>query len=359
MKKNILYILFLFPLSLCFAQDLHFSQFNEHHAIINPALTGVTEVFRASISYRDQWRSVSTPYKSFGVSFETRLNNTSWKQVDKFRSMTFKERSVGRLAWGLSVYGDRAGSGNLNSTQSNFSLATFVPFTKKSFLSIGLQASYIQRRLEAGKLIFPSQYSGYGYDPNLSPNEKFVTDNYKYFGFAGGAVWSYGQEDKRIGSNRHVKAKAGLSFYRLAVPHPGFFANKESLQMKYIAHGDVYYAPANFNSAIIPSFVVQRQGKTIEVVAGAMLKYYLFDNSKYTGHVKRSSIAGGIYYRNRDALIIALNFEKEEQYVLGLSYDINTSALVSTSAGRGALELTLRYMPPKAFLYQKKALPPK
>src|SRR4051812_32732519 len=104
------------------AQDLHFSQFNEQHALLNPALTGVTDVFRAVISYKDQWRNVSTPYKTFGVSFETRFNNNSWQQVDKFRSMTFKERSVGRLAWGLSVYGDRAGTGNLNSTQSDFSL---------------------------------------------------------------------------------------------------------------------------------------------------------------------------------------------------------------------------------------------
>jgi hypothetical protein len=126
---------------------------------------------------------------------------------------------------------------------------------------------------------------------------------------------------------------------------------------KYIVHGDLYYAPANFNTAILPSFLVQKQGTAIEFISGAAIKYYLFDNSKYTGHVKRSSLAAGLYYRNSDAMIVTLTLEKEEQYALGMSYDFNTSRLVTGTTGRGAIELTLRYTPPKAFLYQKKVVP--
>jgi len=200
--------------------------------------------------------------------------------------MTFKERSMGRLAWGLSVYGDRAGTGNLNSTHSNFSLATFIPIQKKSVISVGLQASYIQQRLEAGRLIFPSQYNGSTYDPNLPQNERLINDNYKYFGFAGGAVWSYGQEDKRIATNSQLKAKLGASFYNLTAPHQGFFANKQTSMMKYIVHGYLYFAPANFNTAILPSFLFQKQGASTELMVGVLLKYYISDNSKYTAPEK-------------------------------------------------------------------------
>jgi len=357
MAKKILYICFIFYTLKSLSQDLHFSQFNENHALVNPALTGVTDPLRASLTYRDQWRSISTPYRSFGVSVESRLNNSSWQQVDKFRSMTFKERSVGRLAWGLSVYGDKAGTGNLNSTNAIFSLATFVPVSKKSFISLGLQGSFVQRRLENGNLIFPNQFNGYGYDANMPQNEKITATNYNYFGLAGGAIWSYGQQEKRIASNRQVKGNLGVSFYHITAPHNGFFSNKEALMMKYIVHGDLYFAPANFNTAILPSFILQRQGSSTEFMAGILLKYYLFNDSKYTGNVKRSSIGYGIYYRNQDAMIIALNFERQEQYAIGISYDVNLSRLVTATTSRGGLEISLRYTPPKAFLYQKKVVP--
>ena len=337
------------------AQDIHFSQFNENHALVNPALTGATDPLRASLSYRDQWRSVSTPYKTFGMSFETQLNTSGWKAVDKFRSMTFKERSIGRLAWGLSVYSDRAGAGRLATTQGNFSMATFVPLNKKNFISVGLQASYVQKNINNGDLIFPSQFNGMGYDPNLPKNERMIAVNYNYAGFAGGVLWSYGQKEKRIASNNQVKANAGFSVYHISPPHKSFFADKRSLMTKYVLHGDMLIAPANVNTAIAPSFLVQMQGTSTEIMLGAMFKYYVADNSKYTGNVKRSAIGMGAYYRNRDAIITAVNLEVEEQFVIGLSYDVNTSRLTSVSTGRGAFEIALRYTPPNAFLYQKKA----
>lgn len=359
MGRRINYIhLFVFQSVICLAQDIHFSQFNENPSMVNPALTGVANPMRASLTYKDQWRSVSSPYKSFGISFETRFNSDGWQQVDKFRSMTFKERSVGRLAWGLSVYGDQAGTGNLGSTLGNFSLATFVPTSKKSFISVGLQASLIQRRIENGNLIFPSQFSGRGYDPNLPQNEKFSAQNYNYFGFAGGFLWSYGQEEKRIATNSMTKGKFGFSFYHLSLPHEGFFASKQTAFIKYVVHGDLLYAPANFNSSFIPSFIFQMQGSSMELIVGTLVKYYFHENSKYTGISKRSSIGYGVYYRNMDAFIIAFNYENQEQYTIGLSYDVNTSRLTSASYGRGGFEISLKYTPPKAYLYQKKDVAP-
>ena len=357
MNKNRIHIFLFIILSAArsLSQDLHFSQFNENHALINPALTGATDPFRASISYRNQWRSITTPFKTYGMSFETRFNTSNWKEVDKFRSMTFKERSISRLAWGLSVYSDKAGTGNLASTIANLSLATFVPINKKSFLAFGMQARYVQQKVDNKELIFSGQYNGYGYDPTMPSHERFASVNYNYFGFSGGGLWSYGQDQKRIANNGQVKGNLGVSFYHLNPPHEGFYAGNQITQMKYVVHGDLLYAPAEFNHAIAPSFLVQKQGSSLEILFGTMLRYYIADNSKYTGHVKRTSIGYGVYYRNSDAAIIALNFEKQEQYVIGLSYDVNISKLSNASQGRGALEITLRYTPPKAFLYQKKA----
>jgi len=340
-----------------YSQTFHFSQFNENHALLNPALTGATDPLRASIIYRDQWRSITVPYKTFGMSFETQVNTSGWKSVDKFRSMTFKEKTIGRLAWGLSVYSDRGGSGNLATTQGNLSIASFVPINRKQFVSIGLQASYVQQSISSGNLIYPSQFNGTGYDPNMPQHDRLNSTSYNYAGFAGGCLWSYGQRENKVGSHRQIKANAGISFYQITIPHQSFFVNKESLAMRYLVHGDLLYSPARFNTGIAPSFYLQMQGSSMQLVLGNMFKYFFSDNSKYTGNVKQSSVGFGLYYRNNDAAILMISFERSEQYAIGLSYDINTSRLFNVSTGRGSFEITMRYTPPKAFLYQKKTKP--
>lgn len=68
--------LFAFGFFACltmYSQDFHFSQFNETPDLVNPALTGVSNIMRASIIYRDQWRSVTVPYTTYGVSVESRF----------------------------------------------------------------------------------------------------------------------------------------------------------------------------------------------------------------------------------------------------------------------------------------------
>jgi uncharacterized protein (DUF2147 family) len=81
---------------------------------------------------RNQWRGVTNAYKTFGASIEMKLKGSNWEQVDKYRSMTFKQKSLSRLSAGLSFYNDKAGDGNMGITQVNLSLATFVPLNNKN-----------------------------------------------------------------------------------------------------------------------------------------------------------------------------------------------------------------------------------
>src|SRR4051812_28140819 len=79
------------------AQDLHFSQFNEHHALVNPALTGATDQYMGIMSYKNQWRKASgAPYKTFGTSFEGKVLGGSWKKGDLLPK-TYREQNIGRL----------------------------------------------------------------------------------------------------------------------------------------------------------------------------------------------------------------------------------------------------------------------
>src|SRR6476469_10716487 len=57
-----------------YAQDISFSQFYDQPLLRNPALAGIfTGDVRFTASYRNQWQSVTIPYRTFGLSSEIKF----------------------------------------------------------------------------------------------------------------------------------------------------------------------------------------------------------------------------------------------------------------------------------------------
>lgn len=354
MKKLIAVISLIAFAGEMYSQDIHFSQYNQTPSLVNPAMTGLNNVLRASVIYKDQWRSVTVPYKTYGASFEMKFKGSNWSRVDQHLTKIYK-KAVSRMAGGLSFYSDKAGDGNMGSTQVNLSLASFIPLNKISSLSVGLQGSIVQRKIDYSKLLFPDQYNGTTYDPTATQNENYNANNFVYPDFAGGLAWTYGYNEKAIGANNDLRINIGASVYHFNQPKLKYLAEtNERLNMKYVLHGDAMIGVPNSNVGIAPSYMVQIQGRSNEVVGGFMIKYYFSQDSKYTGYLKKSAIGLGGYYRNRDAAIIALLIEYQ-QYAIGFSYDINMSKLKTASGARGGPEVFLRFVTPNPFLYQKKA----
>ncbi|HEX8514919.1 MAG TPA: PorP/SprF family type IX secretion system membrane protein [Bacteroidia bacterium] len=352
MKKAILLPALLISISALYAQDIHFSQYMQTPSLVNPALTGASAVVRASVIYKDQWRSVTVPYKTYGASFEMKFKASNWEKADKFKTKIYK-KSFSRMAGGLSFYRDRAGDGNMGSTQANLSLATFVPTGRHSSLSLGLQASIVQQSVDVSKLVFPNQYGTSGYDPGMSSGENYAAQNFIYPDFAGGINWSYGFNERSIGANNEKRANIGASVYHFNQPKQLYLDDsKERLNPKYIFHADMLYGIRNTNVALIPSFIATFQGPAMEMIEGFMVKYYFKEDSKYTGIIKRSGLGLGVAYRNTDAVIFSVLLEYEN-YAAGVSYDINTSKLSRATTGRGGPEIFVRFVTPNPFLYQK------
>src|SRR3989344_3545689 len=138
------------------AQDIHFSQWGQTPSLINPALTGSLAVVRASVIYKDQWRSATVPYQTYGASFEMKFKASNWEKQSDHLTRIYK-KAFSRTAGGLSFFNDKAGDGKMGSTQANLSFATFVKLSKSSTLALGLQASLVQRRIDYTKLTFPNQ----------------------------------------------------------------------------------------------------------------------------------------------------------------------------------------------------------
>ncbi|MGZ4033523.1 MAG: PorP/SprF family type IX secretion system membrane protein [Bacteroidia bacterium] len=355
MKKNIFlltYSIFILG-SAVFSQDLHFSQYNENPSLMNPALTGSAYVMRASVIYKDQWRSVTVPYKTYGASYEMKFKASNWDKVDPFKTRTFK-KSFSRLAGGLSFYSDKAGDGNMGTNQVNLSLASFVKTGENSSLSLGLQGSLVQKSVDFTKFIFSNQYNGTGYDPNLANGEHYGTQSFSYPDFAAGLNWHYSKDEKSIGENNQLKGDVGFSMYHINKPKQKFLiGDAEELFSKYIVHGQLLIGIPHSNVALDPSFICQFQGPSKEIVGGMMVKYYFKDDSKYTGYIRRSSLGLGAYYRYQDALIVNLLLELG-QYAVGFSYDLNVSGLSKVSTLRGGPEVTIRFNSANPFLFQKR-----
>lgn len=333
------------------AQDIHFSQWTQTPALVNPALTGSLAVVRASVIYKDQWRSVTVPYKTYGASFEMKFKASNWEKSSPFLTRTYK-KAFNRTAGGLSFFNDKAGDGKMGSTQANLSFATFVKINKQNTLAFGLQASVVQRKIDFSQLTFPNQYNGTGFDSNMDAGENYNSQNFVYPDFAGGINWSYGYTEKSIAANNDLRINAGVAMYHITQPKQKYLnATADRLNAKYILHADAVIGIRNTNVALVPSYLCQMQGTSLEMMEGFMIKYYFKDDSKYTGYIKRSAFGIGATYRNNDAAILSALVEYEN-YAIGFSYDLNTSKLTKATTSRGGPEIFIRFVTPNPFLNQ-------
>lgn len=354
MIKKISLLLGCLVCSTLLSQDFHFSQYNENPLLVNPALAGSNYVMRASIVYRTQWSAVATPYTTYGLSFDSRFKASSWEKVDPKRTMIFK-KSQNRMAGGISIYNDKAGDAKVGTFVTNLTYAMFFPLNKNSNISLGLQGGFAQRKMDAGSLIYGAQYNGYTYDANLPSGETYSRQSFMYGDVGGGIAYTFNRAETSIAANNQINAQVGFAGFHLTRPQQNFInGENDRLNRKYVFHGNLLFGIPNTLMGISPMWMMQMQGASKEILAGMMIKYYIKDDSKYTGFLKRSSIGIGANYRTGDAVITTILVEFG-RFAFGYSYDINVSKLAKASKGRGGSEITIRMVTPTAFLYQRRS----
>ena len=307
--------------SLCTAQDLHYSQFMSSPVLLNPASTGLFNgILRVALNGKNQWQSVSKSYQSLSLAAD-------FSPVKR----RFRRDAFGL---GLVVNADIAGDSKFSTTSPalTFSYIKSLNRNGSHLLSAGVQAGWVFRTINYDALSFPSQYNGYSYDPNLPVNEVFELRNYNYFDLALGAQWNYQLSRER-------QLFAGLSAWHLLKPRQSFMGDESiKLDLKWNIYAG---AQININEQIdaLPQLLFMKQGIYRELLIGSQFK---FINNRYS-KTEYTSLSAGIYYRNRDALILTTGFDYRH-FAFGLSYDINVSGLKPASRYRGGLECSLVYI---------------
>lgn len=336
------------------AQDMHFSNYNENPALVNPALTGVASNYRFGLIYKDQWRAVTVPYQTYGGYFDMRLKLNAWEKVNDHLTEIYK-KAFRKLAAGLSFYSDRAGDGAMSNTRGDLSISTRVETAQYSFIAAGLQFGIVQRKVDFSKFIWPDQFVGTGYNTAVDPGESFNSSNFIHFDMAGGLLWAYDRGERGIRTNNELKADAGLAYYHITKPKQKWLnSSDERLLPKAVIHGKCLFGIKNSTLSLYPSFLVQFQGPSKEIMFGSLLRYKFKDDSKFTGYIKATHMGFGAHYRNRDALIVS-GFMEFGTYSFGMSYDVNTSGLHPVTNYRGGFEVFLRFSGVTPFIYQNAA----
>ena len=316
MRKVFLQISLLFISLTSLGQDIHFSQFNRSYQNLNPAQTGsFVGDFRFNGNFRNQWSSISEPYRTFSAAFDA--------------SHPFAQ--LPELKLGLVFINDEAGVGGLKSTTVNSNIAYHRKVDTDStwIIKTGLLVGFSTRSVDFNKFTYDNQYTGRIFDPNLSSGEDFDRNNLSHLNLGTG----FGLEH-RLSSTDHVEI--GFSAFNLTNPNLSFANQAANLDIRTNLHLTSRFR-MNEKLALLPSLLWTRQAKFKEFLFGSELQY------QFDGQNGFSNLYGGFFMRTSDAFIFTAGLDYEN-WNLGLSYDVNFSELRTASSRRGGLEISLTYI---------------
>lgn len=313
------------------AQDIHFSQFYHSPLLLNPAKTGDACNFRMGVNYRNQWASVTSPYKTIAAYFDFPI--------------FLNYRKTSSLGFGLSFYNDVAGDGNLTTFEVAPAIALHIGFDRSNRykLSLGAAYTYRQKKVDLNKLTWATTWNGTSLDPTLPNGEYSLRGNIAamsdvnagfQFRAAPSDIWGI---------------SVGYAKYHVTEPNETFQANPLNLlNTRDVGHLGLRFQVTD-KLSILPNFLYYFQQKATEYNVGSEFNYKLNPDV-----INGFAVFAGPYYRFGDALQILVGGEVKG-WRLGVTYDVNLSKLREASKLKGGFEMAIMYRAPcKPLPYRKK-----
>ena len=299
MKTNgiLIWVLLLFIMlggnKTIIGQDPIFTQFYSNPMYLNPAFAGSRVCPRFALNYRNDWPNISGNFITTAAAYDQKVEGLS-----------------GGL--GLIVLTDNAAK-TVKTTRVSAVYAYNQSITRKFSINFGIEATFFQKSLDWNKLTFGDM---------IDPRRGFVypTNDLSRGGTSSGIDFSAGV----IGYTD--KFFFGFATHHLNEPNESLMNSVDvPLPMRYTAH----------LGAVIPLEVNRgRYAKTEDFISPNIIftQQGTFQQLNMGLYIKKSSLTGGVWYRNKDAFIITLGLESE--YIkVGYSYDITISKLSLGSGG--------------------------
>lgn len=303
-----------------FSQDLHYSQYFNSPLNLNPALTAYTQSqYRFTLSNKNQWASVTVPYKTLSASFETKILNFK------------RKRTI--IGLGALFNKDEAGDSKYGTTQAGISLSLVKSFNNNNsnIISLGVQGAFYQRSIDYSQLYFPEQWNGTTSTIGNGNSEIFKVNQFNFIDLSAGINWFWAPSSK-------LKFNTGFSSWHLNRPNQSLMDDKSAnLNIKYQVYSDIEITVSKpFN--ILPGIFYANQGPYQEFLIGARLYYKIHQNRQ-----NYFAMSTGAYVRGNDAFILYLGMDYKN-IKIGATYDINTSSLSVASNYMGGMELSVKWL---------------
>jgi len=303
------------------AQHYQFSQFYAAPTYLNPAFTGANACSRLALNYRNQWSSIPGTFTTYQVTLD--------HSVKKFNS-----------GFGLQFFSDKAGSGNLKTTQFNLLYAYEIKINKTYGARAGLMVGGLQRSIDYGALTFGDQIARGGASntvDNVSTLRRFYVDM-----AAGGIVYN-------------TDAWLGFSANHLNNPNQSLQGNESRLPLELKLHGGykfIFDGDESNSTKKNPA----RNSITLTSNYKKQAKFNQMDFGFY--YSKNYAVLGLWYrgiplfrpipeYRNNDAIVFILGVIVEK-FRIGYSYDCTLSKLTNVNtAGTHEISMSYQFCNPK------------
>lgn len=317
------------PIACCnlqtaFGQDIHFSQFYASPFNINPALTGQFDGdYRFIMNQRTQWRSVTIPYNTWGLSVDSKDLAIPIGGMPALKN----------TGLGLSFFTDKTGDSKLKTSTLQLASSYLVELEKGKphFISPGVQLGVAGTSIDYTALRFDNQWNGFVYDPGIDAGENFARNARTYFTMALGIAYFHKPDA------RH-QVEAGISFFNINNSRQSWFDNSAvKLDQRLNIHAQCKF-PIHEVVDLEPALLFMTQGTYREFDIGARGNYILLNEKRLY-----RSVYAGIFYRTKDAGFLVGGI-RYDQWNVGVSYDINTSGLRPASHGRGGFEFSIIYL---------------
>jgi type IX secretion system PorP/SprF family membrane protein len=334
-------------IKIVFAQDIHFTQ-NASSPHLNPALTGMIPGgydWRVVATHRDQWTSVlgDGKYQTSLLSLERRFyvgNDDFW-------------------AIGSTISHDIAGKTPIRHLAGNVS-ASYIKLlhegkSARHYLSAGAQTGVTNLQFDPSVSTWSKQFTGENYNTTLPSGEIFSNNTFEnqLYGDLGTGIAYHYLHDARppneaavpyatVGFTlQHVGGWIKSNYYNASILDKYFF-----IQPLWRVHATTLF---NIKRSwyIMPTFAFSRQSKVKELNVGLFLKTdwnttsYERLNAFQMGVIARANTRKSI-----DAIAPTIRLDIEN-FICGISYDLNLSTLSPASQVRGGFEFSLMY---RAFL---------
>ena len=280
---------------------------------INPALTGSSDgQYRVSAIYRTQWSKISNPYRTTGISFDTRTNKN--------------------VALGVNILNQSAGDGGFNYFSAYGSFAyTGVKFGNGNNhrVVMAIQGGLINRKVDQAKFKWGEQWNPItGYNASNATTETFVKSSATTVDFGAGVLYFDATPDKK------TNAFAGFSVFHINKPKdPIIYSQSTDLNtipLRYTAHGGLSFNLFD-RTSIVPHVLYMKQGTASEAMIGTYVQLNVNPETDF--------MLGG-YYRIKDAVAPFVGFDWRN-FIIGLSYDANVSKLSALAGHVNSFELSL------------------